>query len=144
MIQRPLSHGGLVAFPRSVDELFDRFWSGGSHGAAPQLRVPVDIVETPHGYELHAELPGVAPDEIEITVTGDTLTLRAERKAPVFGAEDQLRVRERGHGVIDRSFTFPSPLSESDVSATSRHGVLSITVMKAKEALPRKIQVKTD
>jgi HSP20 family protein len=101
----------------------------------------VDVVENENAVVLRAELPGMRQEEIDIELTGDTLTLRGER---MFENEERkenyVRV-ERSYGRFQRSFTLGVPVNHAAVTATYRDGVLEITLPKSEETKPRKVQV---
>lgn len=103
----------------------------------------VNVTETPDAYELECELPGVAPDDVKVTLSGDTLTIQGEKKREEKRESDTWHVTERSYGAFQRSFTFPTDVDPDSVEATSDNGVLTIRVMKAKEQQPRRIQIKS-
>ena len=136
--------GGLLDFPRSVDDLVNRFWDGltpvtRTHNA---WRPAVDIIETPQAYVLRAEIPGINPDDVDVTLTGDTLTLRGEKAVEEKLEDQSWCMSERRAGGFERSFTLPAAVSAKDVEAEARHGVLTIKVMKAKEAQPHRVSIR--
>lgn len=142
-------NGALLDFPRSVDELFQRFWGGlPALPALPTLTAdiawqpPVDVVETPQAYLLHVEIPGIDPDLIEVTLTGDVLTVRGEKRAPDQAEGETWRLGERLYSSFERTFTLPGAGSPDGVQAEARHGVLTIRVTKAKEAQPQRVMIK--
>ena len=87
-----------------------------------------------------AELPGVSPDEINIAITGDTLTLSGSRQRPETESNTYHR-QERGYGPFSRSLQLPFRIDANQVEATFRKGVLSITLPRAEEDKPKKINV---
>lgn len=133
---------GLLDFPRTVEDLFQRFWGVTTAPRIDTWRPLVDIVETPQAYIVRAELPGVNADDVDVTLTADTLTIRGEKKVEERQKDENWALRERMYGAFERSFTFPTPVQSDGVEAEAHNGVLTIKVMKAKEAQPRKIDVK--
>lgn len=102
----------------------------------------VDIYETDaHDVVIKAELPDMTREDIEVTVENNTLTLKGERKVPANIKEEQFRRIERAYGAFTRSFTLPSTVDASKVSAEYRHGVLTVTLPFREEAKPRTINV---
>jgi HSP20 family protein len=95
------------------------------------------------GAVVTTELPGVEQDDIEISVVGDTLTIRGKRTPAQLGEGVTYHRRERGHGSFTRSLQLPFRVEWSDVSATLKNGVLSVTLPRAQADRPRKIHVKT-
>lgn len=142
LAERPKLNGGLLDFPRSVDDLFQRFW-GAAIPPADAWRPAVDIVETPAAYMLSVEIPGIDPDEIDVTLTGDTVTIRGEKKRDDKLEDETRRLTERVAGRFERGFTLPTHVSAKGIEAEARHGVLTIKVMKAREAQPRKVSIRT-
>ena len=128
-------------FPRTIDELFNRFWDDSRSGTS--WSPSVDVSETPDAYIIRAELPGVDVGDVEVTVTSDSLTIKGEKKVEnVADAEE--RVSERVLGAFSRSFSFPVHVATDEVQAESRRGVLEITVRKAETAKTRRIEIKSD
>ena len=103
---------------------------------------PVDIYET-DGRDLiiQAEIPDLTKDSIEVTVANDTLTLRGERKRPADVKEEQFRRVERQYGTFSRSFSLPTTVDSSRVSADYKNGVLTITLPFREDAKPRTVNV---
>jgi len=101
----------------------------------------VDIAETQNDVVLRAELPGLKQDDIDIELTGDTLTLRGERKFENEERKDNFVRVERSYGRFQRSFTLGVPVQNDQVSATYRDGMLEIHLPKSEQTRPRKVQV---
>lgn len=105
------------------------------------LTPPVDVEETAEGYVFRADLPGVNSKDVKVTVTGDTLTLRGERKRDEQKTEGALHRIERSYGAFERSFTLGTPVRPDQVKAAYRDGVLEVRVPKAEEARSREVEV---
>lgn len=144
LAERPnRANGALLDFPRSVDDLFQRFWGGLPVLRAPDAwQPPADVVETPQGFVLRLDIPGIDPDLVDVTLAGDVLTVRGERRAEGKAEGDTWHLGERSHGSFERSFTLPSTASPAEIEAEARHGVLTIRVMKAKEAQPQRVTIR--
>lgn len=104
---------------------------------------PVNVSEDQDNLYVRSELPGLAPQDIEISVEGDTLTLRGERKLQAAENVNYHR-REREAGRFRRVLSLPARVNTEAVQATCRDGVLKIVLPKAEEAKPRQIRIKTD
>ncbi len=102
----------------------------------------MELEETSEAYVLRAEVPGIDPAGIQITLTGETLTIQGEKKSEVRDEKNQLHFVERSYGVFERSFTFPAAAEPEGIEAEAKDGVLTVRVRKAKEARPRKVSVK--
>jgi HSP20 family protein len=125
-------------------KFFDRVNNDESTGATAEWMPPVDIAEYPDRYALHADVPGVDPSAIEITLENGVLTLSGSREKVVEtngnGAESR-RV-ERVTGRFLRRFTLPESVDAEGVKASGKHGVLEIVIPKRATAQARKITVK--
>jgi len=126
---------------REMDALVHRLHGvspGGGRGVFP----PVNLYETADTYILTAELPGVSPDDIEVTLEGSTITLRGERKIDHRSLESSsLHRRERQTGGFRRAFELPAAVDADKVEAAHRNGVLMVRIPKAPEHQPRRISV---
>lgn len=130
----------LLPTPRLMDELFNDFLTP-ARAAPAGWRPTVDVRETEAGYVIEAELPGLDPADVEVTVEGDTLTLTGEKKAEERLEGETRFVVERRYGSFTRTFRFAAPLAPDAVTATAKNGLLTITVTKAPETQPRRIAV---
>lgn len=129
------------ALRREMDDLFDRFGSFGPALATRSAFPPLNLYETPEAFVLTAEVPGVAPEDLEISLEGSTLTLRGERKASHDEGASVHR-SERPTGSFQRALDLPVAVDGDKVEAVHRHGVLTLRLPKAPEHRPRQIQVK--
>lgn len=90
---------------------------------------------------LTAELPGVDPADIDVTVKGNTVTIRGQRKTPELGEGEAFIRRERGSGSFVRSLTLPFEVEGNKVSADYRMGILQLTLPRAEADKPKRITV---
>ena len=130
-----------------IDKLFsDPFFSfplavhhNHSYGMAWSPRI--DVHETPEHVEVSVEVPGVAPEHIDASVTGNILTIKGEKSREVRKTDDngQDRLVERSYGSFNRRIRLPAYVDHEAVSAHSEHGVLKITFKK--RDLPKKIDI---
>lgn len=134
--------GSVFGFPHSVDDLFKHFW-GLSRAENEAWKPMVDIVETATSYRVTMELPGVKPEDVDLTLVDNTLNIRGESKAEADSEGETWRLRERRSACFERSFTFPNPVSSQQIEAEARDGLLLVTVGKADEPKPRKIEIRT-
>jgi HSP20 family protein len=102
---------------------------------------PVDIEERADEFIVRADLPGVSQKDVKVSLLGDTLTIRGERKAETEKKEGTAHRIERVYGSFERSFTLGSSVRADQVKASYKDGVLEIRVPKAEEARLREIQV---
>jgi len=103
--------------------------------------VPLDVVEKDTSYEVHASLPGIKPEDMQIMVQGNTVTIRGESGATQEQKDENWIIRERRSGSYSRSFTLPSEVDSSKTTARYDNGVLVLELPKAEAAQPRRIQV---
>lgn len=114
----------------------------GSAGNAPRLwALVVDVVESETEIVLHAELPGMRRDDIDIQLHGDTLTLRAERQLQSAGRGENFHRIERQYGAFQRTFGIETPIDASTVSASYKDGVLTVRLPKQHRQKPRQIEI---
>jgi len=102
---------------------------------------PVDVSENADGYSFVIELPGVAPEAVEVEVRDNVLTVKGERKDITLKDGERYLHRERPRGRFARVFRMAKPVQADSVTAAYKDGVLSITVPLRGEAKPRKIPV---
>lgn len=101
----------------------------------------VDLVESGDAYHIHADLPGVTKDDVNVNYHDGVLSISGERRA-IEPAEGENCVRlERSFGRFYRSFTLPKTVDEKKISAAYAEGVLTVRVPKAEESKPRRIQI---
>ena len=102
----------------------------------------VDIREEPSRFLILADVPGVKPDDVEVTLEGGVLRIKGERKMEAFQAEDGRYGRqERPTGSFYRQFVLPDSANPDDVSARVHDGILEVTIGKRAETQPRRIEV---
>jgi HSP20 family protein len=102
---------------------------------------PVNLYELDEEYLITAELPGISPESLELTMGSGTLTLKGTRPGPVGVADDRFRRHERVWGAWERSLNVPERVESERVSAEFNDGILKIHLPKAAESKPRQIQV---
>ena len=137
--------GELTGFRREMDSLFDRFFEGWPFRlpAAEGVWAPsVDVSETGKEVIVRAELAGIDPKDIDVSVHGDVLTLRGERKQEKEEKGENLHRVERSYGSFSRSIQLPAEVDAGKVNATYRNGVLKINLPKTRAAAVKKIEVK--
>jgi len=127
----------------TFDGILRDFFAPGSAAGPRAAWSPVaDVVETSDHYALSLEIPGIAPEDLTITVEGDTLTLGGEKNRVERKEGESWHMGERAHGSFQRTFKFPHVIGESDVTAEAANGIVTVRVQKAKEAQAREIKVK--
>jgi len=126
---------------REVDRLLDDYaapFTGGRGRGFPAL----NVWENADSLFVEAELPGFTMNDVELTVVGDELSIKGERKVASSEEKATFHRRERGAGAFSRFVTLPVGVDAEKVDAVLRDGVLTITLPKSAAAKPRRIQVK--
>jgi len=118
------------AFDRSSDESSITTW-------APA----VDIFETEHELVVKADLPDIKPEELDIRVENNILTIRGERKFEKQVNENNYLRVERAYGSFSRSFSLANTVNSDAIKAEYKDGVLTLTIPKREEAIPKQIKV---
>jgi HSP20 family protein len=115
----------------------------GSQGAPSSFNPPADVLVNDAGVAVYMDLPGVSPDQLEIELENDVLSVRGERPYP-YGADDGGMTRriERSFGQFERSLRVPRGLDPGSIEASLANGVLSMNIPKPESLKPHKIQVK--
>jgi HSP20 family protein len=138
---------GSSALTRQINRIFGDFGLVDDDFFAPldanrAWGPALDVAETPESFVVKAEVPGIDPKEIDISVTGNTLTLKGEKQEEKEEKGKNWRRVERSYGSFHRSVTLPVAIKAEKIEAESKDGVLTITLPKSVEALPKKIAVK--
>jgi HSP20 family protein len=130
---------------RAMNEAMNRYfgngethWGEANHREAAAA-LPIDAYTTDNEIVVLATLPGLAPDEVRISIEGDTLTIEGEIPARLENVDYQFA--ERFHGKFRRTLRLNVPVDLSGVEATSENGVLTLTLPKAEEVKPKQIKV---
>lgn len=103
-------------------------------------RLPLDVYTTPEEIVIVASLPGLTPEEVDITIDGDRLTIRGELRSPLENVD--YLFQERAYGPFTRTLTLNVPVDTDQAEATFENGVLTLTLPKAEESKPKSIDVK--
>jgi len=104
---------------------------------------PVDIEETPEGYFVRSELPGMKLEDIKITLADNELVVRGEKRREVEKKDGTYHRTERAYGQFERAFTLSHAVRADKIEATYKDGVLEVSIPKAEEAKSREIPIRT-
>jgi HSP20 family protein len=130
-------------------EAMDRWLQQGISGTGQLLSniraeaMPIDLVERDDSFELRASVPGVKPEDVEVTMQGERITVRVEAKGEAEHSGETWLMREQRLGTLQRSITLPSPVSSENAEARIELGVLSLRLPKAQGVVARRINVAT-
>ena len=135
---------------RNMDRVMERFFEEPFYAANPTWTqrnggawsLPLDVSEDADNYIVKASVPGINPDDIEITLTDNVLTIKGENKEENESKESNWHVRERRYGSFVRSVALRAPVNADKVEATNEHGVLTLRLPKTEAVKPKKIAVK--
>jgi HSP20 family protein len=136
----------LTTFRREMDRLWERFFSErpGLDMLEKAWEPALDISETKSDIVVKAELPGIDPKEIDISLTGDTLTIRGEKQQEKEEKEENYYRIERSYGIFSRTIKLPVSVQNDKIKASYQHGVLKITLPKSEEAKQKQIKIKVE
>ena len=136
----------MVSLREAMSRLFDESfvhpldrWSERAEGGSA---VSMDMYETDDNLNLDIDLPGLKPEDVDVTIHDNRLTVKGEYEADEEGKRGDVHVRERRYGKFQRSVTLPTPINSDAVEANFQDGVLKLTLPKAEEARPKQIPVK--
>ncbi len=141
--------GELDRLRRDMDDAFSAF----AGGRKPWMRSPwretrlfplLNVRETSDSFTVSSEIPGMRREDLEIKIEGETLSLRGERTPDEVQDEASFHRRERVTGAFQRSLTLPGKVDKDKVTATYRHGVLTVKLTKEKNALPKEVKISSE
>ncbi len=133
----------MAAMQSAMDRMFDEFGRGinGFDGTTTNW-LALDVNENDDAYVVQADLPGVNPDDINITLNDNVLTISAETQREETHENERRIITERSYGKYSRSLTLPNTVESDKVEADYENGVLRLTLPKSEKAKPRQISVK--
>ncbi len=135
----------LVTLREAMDRLFEESFVRPPRGMLTQRgaeSLAVDMYETDEAVVVKSAIPGIDPDDLNISITGDTLTIKGETKAEEKIEEENYICRERCYGAFSRSMTVPVPIVADEAEADFENGILTLTLPKAEEVKPKAIEIK--
>ncbi len=135
----------LRQFTNEIDRLFDQDLAGFGPSAphVGEWAPAVDVREEEDKYVIQADVPGMKPEDLEVTLDNGVLSIRGERSEEKDDSSGGVRHIERAYGSFVRRFSLPEAASDEDVDARVDQGVLTLTIKKKQEGRPRKIEVRS-
>lgn len=133
----------------TIREAMDRWFQSSLSGTGQLLStlrpdsIPVDVLEKDDAFEVRASVPGVRPEDVEVTVQGERVTIRTEVRASEEQRGENWLMREHRSGTLHRTITLPSAVSSDNAEARIEHGILTLRLPKMQGALARRITVGT-
>jgi HSP20 family protein len=142
LIRRTNPFGELISLRAAMDRLFEDSWVRPHNGTVDEHPLALDVRTTEDAYEIDAALPGVKPEDVDISVLGETLTITARTNTDQSRNDDGYSYREIRRGSFSRTVTMPTSVKADEATATFENGLLHLSIPKAEEAKPRQIQIK--
>jgi HSP20 family protein len=139
-----LPEGGMTTFRKEMDRFLDQFWSGDTMERIGAWTPDIDVTETKDTLTIKAEVPGIEPKDLQLTLEGGILTLRGEKRQETEQKDEHFFRSERHYGSFVRSIRLPVNVDSSKVSAAFKHGVLTVVMPKTAEAKGKAIPIATN
>ena len=134
----------MVSLRNAMDRLFDSAFSGEPWEWQPFAHeLPLDVSENQEEYLVKASLPGINPDDLEVTINDRTLTIKGEFKAEETRKDVHYHLRERRYGSFARSITLPTLVKSDAIEARYDAGVLTLRLPKTEEVKAKRISVRS-
>jgi HSP20 family protein len=132
---------------REMDRLWDSFFEGGvrrrTEGAG-EWYPSLDVAETKNNVVIKAEVPGMDPKDIDISLSNGVLTIKGEKKQEREEKEENYHLIERSYGTFTRSVQLPGEVQSDKINASYRNGVLKVILPKSEEAKKKEIKIKVE
>lgn len=134
----------MISIRNTMDRLFDSYFYNqpGEMSNAWSWELPLDVTEKEDAFLVKASLPGINPDDLDVTFENNTLTIRGELKAEEESEGTRYHLRERRYGSFTRSITLPRGIRGEAIEANYETGVLTLRLPKAEEMKPKRISVR--
>ena len=125
-----------------INRIFDVLGSLNGDTAEASWVPPVDSFEDADGIRIIAEVPGVKPEDVKISLENNVLSIHGTKEQVAQERSERVHRYERTYGAFERSFTLPATVDANNIKASYEHGVLTLTLPKIEKAKPRQIEVK--
>lgn len=131
----------FLTLRHSMDRLFDRFFEDSNYWQTVSWSMPLDVIERDDEFVVKASLPGINPDDLEITYSDNVLTIKGEIKREEEVEEARYHLRERRYGSFSRSISLPTRIDADQIEANYESGELHLRLPKTEEVRPKRIQI---
>jgi HSP20 family protein len=137
----------LANLHSAMDRLFDDFFGAtppanrDGERSLPTYPLPLDVREVENGYEIHAQVPGFKPEEVDVTFSEGVLGIQAQHSEQSEEKSGGWLRREVAYGNYQRSIQLPGDVKEEDISASFENGILTVTVPKVPRQQPKRIEI---
>ncbi len=136
----------MLSWNRTMERMLNNLYDDGELGFGEplNLRIPLDVIENEDEFVVKADVAGINPDDIEITYTENSLSIKAEMREEreEKGEEGRYHLRERRYGTFSRTISMPGTVDVEGIDAETENGVLKIHLPKKEEVKPRRIEIK--
>ena len=133
----------MLVWRNAMDRMFDRAISAPDEWMeTDSWNLALDVAETEGEFLVKASLPGIKPDDLEITYNANVLTIKGETKEEKEVDEKRYHLRERRYGSFSRSISLPATVKQDAIEASYEAGVLTLHLPKAEDAKPKRIEIK--
>jgi HSP20 family protein len=136
----------MIAMRSQMDQIMDEWLRASNtveNGENSQaMRLAVDVSETESNFVVKASIPGINPDDLDISFSDNTLTIRGESRDEHVEENERFHLRERRFGQFMRTIALPLAVDADHIEAQHENGVLTLTLPKAEETKPRKISIR--
>jgi HSP20 family protein len=132
----------MLTLREAMNRLFDDSFTRPISSSGTSVIPAIDLYQTNDEVVVRASLPGIKADDVQISVTGEVLTLRGELKAANEKKEATYHIREQRYGAFERTIMLPTDVQTDKAKADFENGVLTITLPKAEAVKPKTIAIK--
>ena len=132
----------MLNLRRTIDRFFDNVTPDHEWSQPAMWGLAVDMVENKDEFIVKASVPGINPDDLDISYSDDTLTIKGEIKEDKDVKEDQFHLRERRYGSFMRTIALPTKIKGDGIEASYQNGVIILRLPKAEEVKPKRIAIK--
>ena len=131
----------MVSMRRAVDRLIENSMGGEDWNQQLEWSLPLDVVEDENAYVVKASIPGIKPEDLEITYNKGMLTIKGEVKDETETTKGEYHLRERRYGTFTRSISLPATVKPDDIQASVENGTLTLKLPLSEEIKPKRIAV---
>lgn len=133
----------MMTMRRAVDRLIDNSMPNSDWNTANDWGFPLDVVENENEFIIKASVPGVKPEQLEITFSKGLLTIKGETRDESESNKGQYHLRERRFGIFSRTISLPATVKADDIQAKCEDGILTLSMPKSEEVKPKRIQIQS-
>ena len=137
----------LERMRREMDRLWDSFFEGRASRKVEEVAEwspTLDVSETKNDLVVKAEIPGIDPKDIDISLANEMLTIKGEKKQEKEEKEENYHLVERSYGSFARTIRLPREVQSDKISASYKNGILKVTLPKSEEAKKKEIKIKVE